>query len=541
MSSNISCIELELSNKETIEFYSYPLDDFFICRGDETKSVSNSLVNILEDPENDPIMHSGDNKIFLGFSSDNPMDIYRVPLWLPIDLLNTHVCISGAIGSGKTSLSYRLISGALKNYGTVVIGEAKGAAFTDLAKYLSDRLTIDTYRWPRGNCWFNPLNELKDRQERRGFLESIVGCLKLSDEYNSFGDKVIDITLYLLDFLYDLSELLPPFQVTFRELVNILDPIDGPAKVKGTITELAKDLKDDIDWLNKIRKVHTSLELLDYFRLRNSEFIATRNVVSRLMNTLNSEDLMYYTESHKFGLDNQPLVQLKIDSILMNRSLLIISEPLLDPTSKVIGPIFWDALYSSTLRKGLYNPRNPNREKVLAIFDETDDLPTGKLGESGKFIRQYGIGLIEIMPSIQDHERWYQLTQVYQTFISLSPALLPVTKFIHEILPPEKEKPPFYPEISFNQSNSLSVNLSFDRGSLDPVETPGISLRSLTDTGRNTALLVLKNPTRIYWIDLESSLLKNFDQLLEDALSEKARPVASKAVDYALGLSTSFS
>lgn len=550
MSNKIYCIELELSNGEIIEFYNYPLDEPFNCTLRETKVVADDLITILEAPQNDPTVHPGNDKIFIGFSSDDPSDTYRFPLWFPTNLLTKHICIAGAIDSGKTSLSYRLIAGALKSFGTVVIGEAKGgnkgfaegAGFTNLAKYLVKQLSITAYRWPRGNCWFNPLSALGNRNERREFLNSIVQCLSLDGEYEMFGDKIIDIVLYLLDFLY----LKPQYEVTLRQLVKFLDSVNGSTIFQDEFCNKAKKVLEDQDnSLNvdnvcqELKEIHNSLTSLDYFRFGDPEYIATRNAMSRLANILKSEDLLHYTERHKYGLDNQLLVELTIDDILANRSLVVISQPIADPTSKIIGTIFWDTLYAQILNKGVYN-QNSRREKVLAIFDETDDLPTGKLGESGGFIRQYGVGLVDIMPSIRNEERWNRLNQVYQTFISLTPALLPMTRFIHNMLPPEEKYSPFHPEISFGESGSLKVNLNFDRSYLQPVETPGISSRFLNDTGKRTALLMLKNPTRIFWVDLESPLLGKFDYLLQDAVSEKARPEAVRVVDYALGLSTHF-
>jgi hypothetical protein len=554
MNSESYYVRLNLPNREAIEFCNYPLDKPFECEEDETKIVSDDLISILEDSQSDLTVNPGIDKIFLGFSSDDPSDVHRSPLWLHTDLLTRHTCIVGSVGSGKTSLSYRLIAGSLKNFGTVVIGEAQGgnngfadgAAFTDLAKYLSSKLNIQTYRWPRGNCWFNPLSELKEEKNCREFFDSIVQCLELDSDYKMFGDKIIDIVLYLISFLVLMSSLYSSHdKVTLRSLVRRLDTINGPASVAKQLDRCEKDLKSQessegvVTQLLQVKNIRDSLTNLDYFQLRDSMYIGTRNVISRLYNTLNSEDLLYYTEFHSHGRDKQALVKLSMDNIIINRSLVVVSQPLEDPNSKVIGAIFWDTLYSQILSKGIYK-ENSGREKILAILDETDDLPTGKLGESGGFIRQRGVGLVQIMPSIRNEERWSRLTQVCQTFISLTPALLPMTRFIYDMLPSQRKASPLYPVISSGESGSLNLNLQFDPNYFQPVETPGISYRSLNDTGKHTALLMLKNPIRLFWIDLESPLLANMDDLLHQALLPEAKPTAGKAIDYALGLSTHF-
>jgi DNA segregation ATPase FtsK/SpoIIIE-like protein len=117
----IDYIEIELSNDKIVSFFSYPLDQAFDCL--EGKLVNEDLSNALKDPANYRNLHSDQKSvIFLGFASDRPDDIYRFPVWLPADLITNHILIGGAIGSGKTTLTYRLIAGALENFGTVIIG-----------------------------------------------------------------------------------------------------------------------------------------------------------------------------------------------------------------------------------------------------------------------------------------------------------------------------------------------------------------------------------------------------------------------------------
>jgi hypothetical protein len=88
--------------------------------------------------------------------------------------------------------------------------------------------------------------------------------------------------------------------------------------------------------------------------------------------------------------------------------------------------------------------------------------------------------------------------------------------------------------------NFLKLNLQFNPNHSQPIETPGASYRSLNDTGENTALIMLKNPIRLFWVDLESPILGEMDILLQRALSQDAKPVTGKAIDYALGLANHF-
>jgi hypothetical protein len=558
MKSDISRIKLNFSHEKSIEFNNYPLDEEFDCEEKEIKIVSDDLINVLDHPQYDSTISPGNKKIFLGFASEDPSNTHRFPLCLPTNLLTRHICIAGSIGSGKTSLSYRLIAGSLKNFGTVVIGEAKGgndgfengAAFTDLSKYLSKKLNITTYRWPRGNCWFNPLHELKEEKNRREFFDSIIQCLELDGDFKMFGDRVVDIILYLIDFLKIHSLIYPSEhdRVTLRYLVSLLDTINGVSYVEDQLNRCEKYLnklknedpsEDIIKSLYQIKNIRDSLTNLNYFWLGNPLYIATRSIISRLYNMLKSEDLLHYSEFNEYGLNNQQLVELSIDSIIANRCLVVISQPLEDQNSKAIGVIFWDALHSQVLSQGIYK-EDSGREKILAILDETDNLPTGKLGESGEYIRQYGVGLVQIMPSIRDEDRWNRLNQVCQTFISLTPVLLPMTRFIYDMLPAQDQEPPFYPSILSGESGSIKLNLQFNPNHSQPVETPGASYRSLNDTGEHTALIMLKNPIRLFWIDLESPILGEMDILLQRSLSQDAKPVIAKSIDYALGLSNNF-
>ena len=128
----------------------------------DSKPVNQSLRNVLLSPEYPGFqkLHiSADkdkeiDKIFLGFSSANPNSSQRFALWIPPEFISSHILIGGSIGSGKTSLTYRLVAGALNTFGTVVIAEAKGgingfaegAAFTNLAQYLGNNLGVKSYR-----------------------------------------------------------------------------------------------------------------------------------------------------------------------------------------------------------------------------------------------------------------------------------------------------------------------------------------------------------------------------------------------------------
>lgn len=548
----IDYIEISLSNREIVSFFSYPLDQEFECL--KGKEVNQDLCNALKDPADYRNIHSG--VIFLGFSSDQPHSLYRFPVWLPPNLITNHILIGGAIGSGKTTLTYRLIAGALENFGTVVIGEAKagkdgyaeGAAFTNLAVYLRKRSNIPVYRWPRGNCWFNPLPYLRDKSDRDSFLQAFGRLVKVGGEMVLYIDNALEIASLLIEYM-QMDTKNDPKKCTLRNLVHFLR---HPNEVKEKITKLINSLEGfnglsltDKANLKKLKDIKHKLETSNFFMMLKEELIATRAGVNRLANTIEiDEDVLYYSEPHNKGRDNQPLVELTIDDILYNRSLVIVSQPLDKPSSEGVGVLFWDSLLSRVLELGANLPKNKTgkpREKVAVFLDETHCLPVGKLGDSGNYLRAYGVGLIEITPAVVDSVRWEKNKSVWQTIISLSPGIDAVTKEIYEHLPPIPQDDltiQTYRDAQGRTRSGYEINNNFSQKQGN--DNPGVSWRSLAYTGNRTALLWLNNNKALFWIDFESELLQHIDSLLEDAISPKASRAVKAAVDYALGLVKEF-
>lgn len=552
---------IEISKDFTVRFISYPLDKPFQC--ERGKILSDDLCNILKNPEDFEELYPG-NKIFLGFGSNNPSSTYRFPVWIRPDLLTGHILIAGAIGSGKTSLTYRLIAGALKTFGTVVIGEAKsgtggkakGAAFTELAlyleKHLDERLDVHTYRWPRGNCWFNPLLYLKDKKDIEAFFQAVVQQIKADENLKFFMENAAKIASLVTQFMQLRYETVPQDR-TVRKLVELLR---NPAQTKEALIDIigfhdkkkARDPKEK-QLLQTLKDIKQQLEMSNFFYMMEKEFMGARAGVRSLANLLDDEDLLYYSEPHEKDRDGQHLKELKIDDLLYNRSLMIVSQPLDNPSSKIVGPLFWDALLSRVLYLGVGLPKNQagkKRERIAVFLDETYQLPVGNLGDSGNFIRQFNVGLIEITPDIIDLERWNKNKNVWQTFISLSPPIDAVVDLIYSKLFNQPEKP-LQPNITMNEKGlnlGIGINPNFSRPGQD---NPGVSGRSLLDTGKRTALLMSNKVAvgGLFWIDLESELLAQFEpeldsSLLKDAISEKASIAALAAIDYALGLSKEF-
>lgn len=550
----IDYIEIELSNGEIVDFFSYPLDQEFDCL--EGKLVNEDLSNALKDPANYRNLHSDQGVIFLGFASDRPGDIYRFPVWLPANLITNHILIGGAIESGKTTLTYRLIAGALENFGTVIIGEAKGgqngyaegAAFTNLALYLQKRANRPVYRWPRGNCWFNPLPYLRDKSDRDGFLQGIRRLIQVSGDMQLFIDNAVEIASLLIEYM-QIDTKNEPKKCTLRTLVRFLR---YPSEVEKNITKLINLLESikgldsigKVD-LKKVKDIKHKLETSNFFIMLKEEYMGTRSGINRLANEIEKdEDLLYYSEQNNKGLDGQPLVQLTIDDILYNRSLVIVSQPLNKPSSESVGVLFWDSLLSQvselTPNAAKHKAVNP-REKVAVFLDETHRLPVGRLGDSGDYLRQFGVGLIEITPAVVDTARWEKNKSVWQTLISLSPGIDAVTKEIYEHLPPIPQD-----DVTIRTSKDaqgrtrIKYEINDKYSQKQGNDNPGVSWRSLQYTANRTALLWLNTNKALFWIDFESELLKHIDSLLEDAISPKASRAVKAAVDYALGLVKEF-
>ncbi len=555
MTANFKKIILNLSNNSKIQFINFPLDQSSYA---PPKYVDENLVDILLSPENYKcfkINQEKVEKIFLGWGSNNPETFERFPMWLPPDLLSSHLLIGGAIGSGKTTLIFRLIAGTLNTYGSVIIGEAKGgkqgssegAAFTNLAIYLQQKLEVSTYRWPRGDCWFNPLIYLQRQQDRDYFFLTVYEQINVGDgELSAYVKKAARIASLIVEWMlvtYSTLEAKKKY-CTLRRLVKCLKDSGYLEKEIDNSIKHYSDQGNPNNICLKLKEIKQELEIESFFRLKDPKvretLPMTSNGLTCLCSFLDQEDLLNYSE------ENKNLKELKIDDLLYQRSLVIISQPLSDPTSTIVGPLFWDALLSRIIDLGPNPPKQAGkaREKIAVFFDETHRLPTGKLGRSGDFLRQYKLGLVEITPAIVDKDKWEANKHVYQTIISLSPGIEEVIELNYtrlknqppdEFLPEFSFTPEFLPQISFRNSSTLGDYQN---------DNPGVSKRSLRETGQYTALLQsnLINPTGIFWIDLESQLLAKFDVLLHDAISEKDSPHSyrRKAVDYALGLVTEF-
>lgn len=519
------------------------------------KTLAKDVPNVLANPMECRQVQARQGKIYLGDGTNKPGEPKRYPMYVPAELFSSHVLIAGGIGSGKTSLVFRVVPGALLNYGSVVISEAKagknggeeGAAFTDLAKYLGQKFPqLQVYRWPRGNCWFNPLNYLKSSQNRRAFLDAL--CNQIETYTSVSGDMIgfiynaANIAEQLIAYLQEFS----PETLILRRLVTFLKfPVTLGEELKSqmencyqqlqtlSLGEEEERVQEDF---RRLQEIHHQLKMLNFFYLEQPEFTMTRHGVNLFANLFDHEDLLYYSEPHA----NLP--ELQIDEILYNWALVIVSQPLYDPASRVAGPLFWDSLLARVIELGP-NPELKDgkpRQKVLAVLDETHRLPVGRLGESGDFLREYNLGLVEITPTIVDERRWMQNQHIYQTLISLSPGVPPVVELMQSRLPNFFIKPGYVtPSIDAQGQPQSTLNLIPNYQYLLSQDNPGVSARSLQMTGRYTALLqslALDGQGKVFWIDLENELLGQIKRLLKEALAPDCPADIHRAVDYALGL-----
>lgn len=552
-------IEIKLSNKREISFWAYPLTQPFHCKDYDLKPdlIDRDLCDILLAPNDYEALYPG-KKNFIGFGSSNPNSTYRFPVWLRPEF-NQHLLIAGAIGSGKTSLTYRLIAGALNTFGTVVIGEvnsgkggyAPGSAFTELAEYLEKRLSIHRYRWPRGNCWFNPLPYLKNRDDRTALLKSVVKQIPVEGDMRFFVESAADIASLVIEFM-QLAYQKKPERLTLRFLVYLLR---HPETIKKSLDDLILLINNNnlnklgVETLDKFQSLQRQLTLSNFFYLDKPEYIGTRRAIFELTKLLDDEELLYYSEPNDRGLDGQPLKELTIDNLLYARSLMVVSQP--DrPSSQIVGPLLWDALYGRVQDLGPGLPQNESgrkREKVAVFLDETHRLSVGKLGDCGDRLRQYEIGLIEITPAIVDRQRWELNKNVWQTIISLSPPVNEVIDLIYEQLENQPEESPLYPTVSLGDKG-LHIGVGIKPNSQESGgDRPGVSKRSMRYTGKNTGLLKsnLIQGGGLFWLDFQHPLLAELDprldcSLLKDALKTDGSSVAKRAIDYVLGLATEF-
>ena len=550
-------VEIKLSDGSLVSFHPYPLNKPFI--GDKGGKVANDLSEILLHPyEEDELLQPGKNKIFLGFAAQDPSIKARFPVWLPVDKLTTHLFIGGSTGSGKTSLAIRLIAGALKSFGTVVVGEVKsgtngaaeGAAFTELATYLGKQLNVNTYRWPRGNCWFNPLLYLEKKENRDGFLDALVRQVEFRGDMQGYVIKAAEIAGLIIEYLQMSPDM--NFKREFCTLRQLLNFLRNPNKLQEQIKAVKKDLdKRQLDsdgevLLHRLKDMENRFNSEGFFNLGTDKLPNTTTAVNAIANLLDNEDLLHYSEPNDKDLQGVvELKELKIDDILYNRSIMVISQPLDKRSSKIVGPLFWDALLSRVQQLGIGLPVNPAgkpRENVAVFLDETYRLSTGQMGDAGDYLREYHVGLIEIAPGIKNQQRWEECKMVYQTFISLSPAIDPLVDFIHSQLS-NVEEDPIQPRMSIN-NGSLKTGIDINsKNSQSGKDNPGVSRRSLINTGKRTGLLMTRDIQGIFWFDFESPLLAQFNpklkaSLLKDAI--KGNPNAIAATDYALGLVMDF-
>ena len=98
---------------------------------------------------------------------------------------------------------------------------AEGAAFTNIALYLQKKSNRPVYRWPRGNCWFNPLPYLKTKSDRDGFLQAIRWLIQVGGDMQFFIDKAIEIASLLIEYM-QMDTINNPRKCTLRNLVHFL-------------------------------------------------------------------------------------------------------------------------------------------------------------------------------------------------------------------------------------------------------------------------------------------------------------------------------
>jgi hypothetical protein len=129
----------------------------------------------------------------------------------------------------------------------------------------------------------------------------------------------------------------------------------------------------------------------------------------------------------------------------------------------------------------------------------------------------------------------------------LSPGVTDVLQLIHDRLPNSVQTPfQVTPEIAIDSHNNIRINPKIESTQNTPElqDNPGISVRSMRNTGKFTALLhtsQIGDESGLFWIDLESSLLAHFEALVKEALHPNGGEEAAKILDYALGLSCEYS
>lgn len=335
------------------------------------------------------------------------------------------------------------------------------------------------------------------------------------------------IITYLKDYaIEDNSQNL----CTLRNLVNYLR---NNSLLNKEIKSRCND--NDLD-SEALQELGMRLEMLNFFYVQKPEFAMTRHGINILADFFDHDDLL------NFSQPQSNLPELRLDDILYHWSLVIVSQPLNKPESVVVGSLFWDSLLAKVIELGP-NPEvksGTQRQKVLAVLDETHRLPVGRLGSSGDFLREYNLGLVEITPSIVDEERWQQNQHVYQTIISLSPGVPQVVELMQSRLPNFFLRPGYLnttirdrgiTETNLSMINNYQYHLAQDN--------PGVSTRSLRMTGRFTGLIqsvALEEQGKVFWLDWADDLMANIKLLLKTALSADCPTDIRDAVDQTLGL-----
>jgi hypothetical protein len=551
--TELKCYSHKLQSGKSFKFFNHSLsqssqDAHF------PKTINSNLQEILLSPNNfSSLNYSGQNKVFLGLSSSNPFNTNRVPLWMDIKDIYSSILIGGSIGSGKSTLVTRLVAGCIKQGLTVIIGEAKGgkeinpkrAAFHTLSNYLSQQFSIPLYRWPRGNCTFNPLLSLNNLSTRKTFMYSILKQIKTTGEREAFVIQATDIAALILELLETLSinDQLREKICTFRHLIECLK---NPEQLLNQLSNYQINLCESSQSI--LDSVKSELERLNFFELAEpngrEKFAMTAGGINDFINILEEEDLLYYTEPHNIDREGNPLVNLNLDEIIFEQAIVVISQPLTDfhASGKIIGTLFWDSLLNRITSLALPPIYRNGKERrgISAFLDETHRLPTGRLSESGEFLREYKLGIIEILPTIGDRERWDRNKHVYQTIISTSPGVPEVTELIASRLTPRSQDL-FEPSIAgITSDRRLTIGNDYQHQPI-PVH-PGL----LRTSGKFTALLYSDLITDkfngqadgLFWIDLNNPLMENLNALLTDALDGNITAV--KLVNYTLGLTTEF-
>ncbi len=514
-----------LSNGKHLEFINYSLKKPYRTASSKNHKIPETLESCLSDPRD---LSYSPKSIFLGWGSATPSLLsdsspaLLYPVWMPLDWLYSsnqlNLLIAGQTGSGKTSLLYRIIAASAKELGSVIIGEVKKDAFRNFSNYLSYFCGIPNYRWPNGNCWFNPLLKLKTREQRRIFAETLLSPLEIDGELKIVAEKVADIIAIIIEFLSFFSH-----QCTIRNLSYFLK---RPEELNQVFER--QDIKEPMR-----EHFKRELERLDFFRQNESAFIATRLVISKLTNALeNSSNFLKYTEPPSQSTN---LVELDIKKhVIEERAILTVSQPLAEAISAGFAGLIWNLIYDEIITLGR-KPNRPQTQTLVCFIDEAAKLSSGKLGDSTDTIREYGVGLVEVYPmldSSKDSEVFNRRIQTFGTFLSLHPALDPMAQYLFD-------------HRRIDQTESLNlvprINHDFDLGiGMEYSAIPDSMPQDFKQTGERTLLLHNKMKAETFWVDMSCSLMPHIGDLLEEFQKTQKKTV-SKLIAYALGLVTEIS